>query len=279
MYLNNAWAQPGADEILIQLDKNYYYPQQTGLSKLRARVSWEQLDVASDSGIFLRNPDFIFSWMDNGGVETRDFKIAGDPDKYSEERKLELESQIKNYSELIIPLTLMQKFSSYSRSCYSSKCSELAQWGKKRERLILSTDPDDESATSYFLVIDKKEMKIDKIIFKQPPDPDKQQSAPDKQQSAPDKQQSAPYKVNGTFRYEKLDGKWAIAESKSRFTMGELDSQEKSTGELAYQEKSTYRYKKFEEIWLVHRIDQVLKQGNKIVQSHRFKITDVHNTF
>jgi hypothetical protein len=269
MYLNNAWAQPGADEILIQLDKNYYYPQQTGLSKLRARVSWEQLDVASDSGIFLRNPDFIFSWMDNGGVETRDFKIVGDSDKYSEERKLELESQIKNYGELIIPLTLIQKFSKYSRSCYSSKCSELTQWGKKRERLILNADSDDESVTSYFLVIDKKEMKIDKIIFKQPPAPDKQQSAPDKQQSAPDKQQSAPDKVNGTFRYKKLDGKWAIAESKSRYTIGELD----------YQEKSTYRYKKFDKIWLVHRIDQVLKQGNKIYQFHRFKITDVRKKF
>ena len=152
----------------------------------------------------------------------------------------------------------MQKFSRYSRSCYSSKCSELTQWGKKRERLILSADSDDESVTSYFLVIDKKEMKIDKINLKQ---------------------QSAPYKVNGTFRYEKLDGKWAIAESKSRFTMGELDSQEKSTGELDYQEKSTYRYKKFDEIWLVHRIDQVLKQGNKIVQFHRFKITDVRKIF
>ena len=258
MTLNNAWAQPGADGILTRLDKNYYYPQQTGLSKLRARVIWEQLDVASGSEKFLRNPDFMFSWMDNGGKEIRDFKITGDPDKYSEERKLELESQIKKYSELIIPLTLMQKFSRYSRSCYSSKCSELTKWGKKRERLILSTDPDDESATSYFLVIDKKEMKIDKIELKQ---------------------QSAPYKVNGKFRYKKLDGKWVIAESKSRFTMGELDSQKKSTGELDFQEKSTYRYKKFDEIWLVHRIDQVLKQDNKIVQFHRFRITDVRKTF
>ena len=206
------------------------------------------MDVASDSGIFLRNPDFIFSWMDNGGVETRDFKIVGDSDKYSEERKLELESQIKNYGELIIPLTLMQKFSRYSRSCYSSKCSELTKLGKKKERLILSADSDDESVTSYFLVIDKKDMKIEKIRLKQ---------------------QSAPYKVNCTFRYEKLDGKWVIAQSKSHFTMGELD----------YQEKSTYRYKKFDELWLVHRIDQVLKQGNKIFQFHRFKITDVRKTF
>ena len=204
--------------------------------------------MASGAKKFFRNPDFMFSWVANGGIGIRDFKIASDPDKYSRKRKHELESQIKNYGELIIPLTLMQKFSRYSRSCYSSKCSELTQWGKKRERLILSADSEDESVTSYLLVIDKKEMKIDKINLKQ---------------------QSAPYKVNGTFRYEKLDCKWVIAESKSHFTMGELD----------YQEKSTYRYKKFDEIWLVHRIDQVLKQGNRIVQSHRFKITDVRNTF
>jgi len=248
MHLNNAWAQLGADKIFTQLDKNYYYPQRTGLSKLRARVSWEQLDVASGSEKFLRNPEFMFSWIDNGWIGIRDFKITGDSDKYSLERKLELESQIKKYGELIIPLTLMQKFSRYSRSCYSSKCSELTKWGKKRERLTLRADSDDKSVTSYFLVIDKKEMKIDKIELKQ---------------------QSAPYKVNGTFRYEKLDGKWVITESKSRFTKEELD----------YQEKSTYWYKKFDKIWLVHRIDQVLKQGNKIVQFHRFKITDVRKTF
>ena len=82
MHLNNAWAQPGADKILTRLDKNYYYPQQTGLSKLRARVIWEQLDVASGSEKFLRNPDFMFSWMNNGGKGIRDFKITGDPGKY-----------------------------------------------------------------------------------------------------------------------------------------------------------------------------------------------------
>ena len=246
--LNNVWAQPGADEILTQLDKNYYYPQQTGLSKLRARVRWQQLDVASASGKFLRNPDFIFSWIDNGGIGIRNFKIAGDPDKYSIERKLELKSQIKNYGELIIPLTIMQKFSKYSRSCYSPKCSHLNKWGKERLSLLLNADSDDESITSYFLVMDKKEMKIERIRFKQ---------------------QFAPYEVHGTFRYKKLNGKWVISESKSRFTMGELD----------YQEKSTYRYKKFDEIWLAHRIDQVLKQDNKIFQFHRFKITNVRKTF
>jgi len=252
IYLNNAWAKPEADEteadeiltqlevdeILTQLDKNYYYPQQT-LSELRARVQWQQLDVASGSGKFLRNPDFMFTWKVSGYEEIRDFKIVGDPGKYST-HELELKSQIKNYGELIIPWTLRQKFSKYRGQLTKE------DWG--RESLLLRADSDGESVTSYHVMIDKKQMKIETIRFKQRFDP---------------------HEVSGMFRYEKLDGKWVIAESKSRFTMDELD----------YQEKSTYRYKKFDEIWLVHRIDQVLKQGDKIVQSHRFKITDVRNTF
>ena len=248
IYLNNAWAKPAADEILTQLevdeiltqlDKNYYYPQQTGLSKLRARVSWQQLDVASGSGKFLRNPDFMFTWKVSGYTEIRDFEFVGDPAKYSI-HELELKDQIKNYGELIIPLTLRQKFFKYS--------GQLTKKARGRESLLLSADSDGESITSYHLMINKKKMKIETIRFKQRFDP---------------------HEVSGMFRYEKLDGKWVIAESKSRFTMGELD----------YQEKSTYRYKKFDEIWLVHRIDQVLEQGDRIVQSHRFKITDVRNTF
>ena len=69
--------------------------------------------------------------------------------------------------------------------------------------MLLNADSDDESITSYFLVMDKKEMKIERIRFKQ---------------------QFAPYEVHGTFRYKKLDGKWVISESKSRFKMKELDS-------------------------------------------------------
>ena len=240
IYLNNAWAQPEADKILTQLDKNYYYPQQTGLSKLQVRVRWQQLDVASGSGKFLRHPDFIFTWKLSGYTEFRDFKIVGDPNKYPRELILELKSQIKNYGELIIPLTLRQKFSKYS--------SQLTKEERGRESLLLSANSGIEPVQSYHLVINKKKMKIETIRFKQ---------------------QFAPQNVNGMFRYKKLDNKWVIAESKSHFTMGELD----------FQEKSTYRYKKFDEIWLVHRIDQILKQGNKIVQSHRFKITDVRKTF
>ena len=162
MHLNNTWAQPGPDEILTQLDKNYYYPQQTGLSKLRARVSWQQLDVESDSGKFLRNPDFMFTWMPSGYEEIRDFEFVGDPAKYSI-HELELKSQIKNYGELIIPLTLRQKFSKYS--------GKLTKKARGRRSLLLSADSDGESVTSYHLMINKKEMKIETIRFKQRFDP------------------------------------------------------------------------------------------------------------
>ncbi len=236
----NAWAQSESDEILTQLDQSYYYPQQKGLSKLRARVQWEQLDVASGSGKFLRNPDFIFNWMGDGGKGIRDFKITGDKDQYSIKRKFELKNQIKNYGELIIPFTLRQKFSQYR--------GQLTRKERGRASLLLRADSPNEPVISYHLMINKKEMKIETIRFKQ---------------------RTAPRKVSGRFRYEKLDGKWVITESKSRFTMGEL----------VYQETSTYRYKKFDKVWLVHRIDQVLKQDNRIFQSHRFTIADVRSTF
>ena len=149
IYLNNVWAKPEADEILTQLDKNYYYPQQTGLSKLRARVRWQQLDVASGSGKFLRNPDFMFTWKVSGYTEIRDFKIVSDPAKYSI-HELELKSQIKNYGELIIPLTLRQKFFKYS--------GQLTKKARGRESLLLSADSDGESITSYHLMINKKKI-------------------------------------------------------------------------------------------------------------------------
>ncbi|MZG54750.1 MAG: hypothetical protein F3744_11950 [Nitrospinae bacterium] len=238
--LSSAWALTETEEILTQLDQSYYYPQQRGLSKLQVRVQWEQLDVATGSGKFLRNPDYIFTWRKVGGKGVGDFKIAEDSDHYSIKRKFELKNQIRNYGELIIPFTLKEKFSKYR--------GRLNQRERGRASLLLKAGSPDAAVRSYHLKINKKDMKIESIRFKQ---------------------RSAPYKVSGRFRYDKLDGKWVIVESKSLFTMGELD----------YQETSTYRYKKFGKIWLVYRIDQILKQDSRIFQSHRFTITDVRSTF
>ncbi|MEK9629146.1 MAG: hypothetical protein VW455_08990 [Nitrospinota bacterium] len=239
-FQNHALAESKADEVLDKLDQGYYFPQESGLTKLKARIQWEQLDVASGSGKFLRNPDFIFQWMKNSGAGIRNFKILADKSKYSAKRRFELKNQIENYGEMIIPFTLKQKFSSFR--------SRLGEKARGRLGLLLKPESSDQSVVSYHLLINEADMKIETIRFRQ---------------------RSAPYKVSARFNYEKLDGKWIISESNSRFSMGELD----------YDEKTTYRYKKFGDIWLVHRIDQILKQENTIFQSHRFKISDVRATY
>ena len=238
---SNVWAQSEADEILFKLDQNYYYPQQNnGLATVTARVQWEQLDVASGSGKFLRNPEFEFTWKNDGASGRHDFELVGDKRDYSIKRKFELKNQIKNYGELIIPIKLKQKFAQYRGSIKKMP----GGWA----RLLYQTNSMEKHVQSYNLLANMTDLKVDKIRFNQ---------------------RSAPRKVNGVFRYEKVDGKWAITESRSSFIMGELE----------YKETSTYRYKKFGDIWLVHRIDQVLKQDNRIFQSHRFKIFDVRTTF
>ncbi len=193
--------------------------------------------MASGSGKFLRNPDFKFTWQKVGSSESRKFKLVGNPDQYSIARKIELENQISNYGELIVPLTLRQKFSGYS--------GQLEKVIGDKLRLYYQSNSSAENIEKYSLLVDRKKLKIDKIRFTQ---------------------HTSPRKVNGTFRYEKLGDKWVIAESHSSFKMGGLN----------YREVSLYRYKKIDDIWLVHRIDQTLKQDNQIFQSHRFKILDVH---
>ncbi len=238
---SNVWAQSEADDILSRLDQNYYYPQHNnGLATVSARVQWEQLDVASGSGKFLLNPEFKFTWKNDGANGRYDFELIGDDRNYSIKRKFELKNQIKNYGELIVPLKLKQKFAQYRGS--------IKKMAGGWTRLLYRTDSTEKHVESYNLLVDMSGVKVDKIRFKQ---------------------RSAPRKVNGVFRYEKVGGKWAITESRSSFIMGELE----------YKETSTYHYKKFGNIWLVHKIDQVLKQDNRIFQSHRFKILDVRTTF
>lgn len=232
----NSWAQSEADKVLFLLDQFYYYPQNNKLVKLTARVQWEQLDVASGSGRFLPNPDFEFIWQREGNRESRKFELIGNPDQYSTSRKFELENQIKNYGELIVPLTLRQKFSGYQGEAEKVIGNKL--------RLFYQSDSSADNVESYSLLVDRKNLKIEKIRFTQ---------------------RHSPRKVNGTFRYERLGDKWTIAESHSSFKMGGLN----------YKEISLYRYKKIGDIWLVHRIEQTLKQDNQIFQSHRFKIIDV----
>jgi hypothetical protein len=70
--------------------------------------------------------------------------------------------------------------------------------------------------------------------------------------------------VKGEMSYIKLDGKFAISESRSRFEVSEQK----------YSEVTRYKYKKVDGIWLVHRIDQTLKQEDYVLQTYIFKLSD-----
>ena len=235
---SGVWAQPKPDEILTQLDQSYYYPQNHGLEKLTARIQWEQLDPTS--GKYWRNPDFIFAWDREGGREIRDFKLAKDENLVTMSRDGELEKQIQIYGELIIPLTLKQKFAHYH--------GKLNKVGRSKTRLLYHSDSLKEQIESYSLLVSMKDMFIEEIRFEQNLDP---------------------RKVSGSFRYQKRGDKWVAVESWSSFAIGGLN----------YQETSNYHYKKFDGIWLVHRIDQTVKQDGQIIQSHRFKVLDVATDF
>ena len=76
---SNVWAQSEADKVLSKLDQSYYYPQHNnGLATVTTRVQWEQLDVASGSGKFLRNPEFKFTWKNVGIKGSYEFELIGD---------------------------------------------------------------------------------------------------------------------------------------------------------------------------------------------------------
>jgi hypothetical protein len=233
LIISSAWAQP-FQSILSKLDQNYYYPQVQGLNKLSAQVQWEQLDVASGSGKFLRNPDLIFSWQKSSSDGLGEFRLA---QKQDEERFEKLVQHIGPFREMIIPLTLMRKFSSFKGDVHKTK----------NGKLVVKLSPPNNSSLNYKLLVDSKEAVIKKVRFKQ---------------------SRSPENVEGEMSYLKLDGKYAISESRSTFEIKEQK----------YSEVTRFKYKEVDGVWVVHRIDQTLKQEDYVLQTHVIKLSDFQIT-
>jgi hypothetical protein len=188
--ISSAWGQ-SLDSVLSRLDQNYYYPHNQGLKSLSARVQWEQLDVASGSGKFLRNPDFNFIWKMGAPGGLGRFELAEGQQHLSEDRIQELAQRISPFSEPIIPLTLQQKFSSFAGKVHTTEKNKLVV------RLTqVSSDQD------YKLLVDAKEWVVRKLRFKQ---------------------SRSPQSVEGKFSYLKLEGKPAISETRTRFEVDERE--------------------------------------------------------
>ena len=100
-----------------------------------------------------------------------------------------------------------------------------------------------DSSQNYKLLVDSKNFVIRKVRFQQ---------------------SRSPEIVQGEMSYLKLDGKFAISESRSRFEVKGLK----------YVEATRFRYKKIKGIWWVHRIDRTLKQDDIVLQTHIFKLSN-----
>ncbi len=185
MTTSPVWCQP-FQSVLAELDKNYYYPQNQGVKSFSARVQWEQLDVASGSGKFLRNPDFVFFWnvKSEGGLGR--FRLREGPG--SGDRYQELGQQISPFREAIIPLTLEQKFLDFE--------GQVRSMGENQ--LLVKLNPRAGADLGYQLLIDTKDQVIKKLRYEQ---------------------NNSAKNVEGQFRYLKLDDKLAISESRSRFKL------------------------------------------------------------
>jgi len=188
--ISSAWGQ-SFSSVLSKLDQNYYYPQKQGLKSLSVRVQWEQLDVASGSGKFLRNPDFNFIWKLGAPGGLGRFVLAEGQEHLSGDRVKELTQQISQFSEPIIPLTLQQKFSSFAGKVHKTEKNKLIVGLTQ-----VSSDQD------YKLLVDAKDWVVRKLRFKQ---------------------SRSPQSVEGEFSYLKLEGKPAISETRSRFEVDERE--------------------------------------------------------
>jgi hypothetical protein len=188
MLIASAWGQ-SLNSVLSKLDQNYYYPQSLGLKSFSAKVQWEQLDVASGSGKFLRNPYFNFIWEIGAPDGLGRFELAEGQEHLSEDLVQELTQQIRQFSEPIIPLTLQEKFSSFVGKVHTTE----------RNNIFVGLTQVS-SDQNYKLLVDTKKWVIKKFRFKQ---------------------SRSPKNVEGEFSYLKLGGKYAISETRSRFELDE----------------------------------------------------------
>ncbi|SVC62914.1 uncharacterized protein METZ01_LOCUS315768 [marine metagenome] len=228
-------AQSKVEQLLNKLDENYYYPQKKGLVRISSQLQWEQENIGSKKIFAIKKPDFIFEGEFDGKTFRKRIKSYGIKKNTSEEEVIESIKFLNNYLDAFFPKTLREKFVHYKGIIGFRGASEI--------RLLLKkTEPTDDF-NEYELFIDKKKWRISKIIVRQNQDPKK---------------------VEGKFFYAQKDEKWVVAETLSSF---EINGHE-------FIEKTKYKYRAIESLWLVHEVNQTVKQDGNMILSYRFNLND-----
>ncbi|MGV7220918.1 MAG: hypothetical protein ACQ9MH_05295 [Nitrospinales bacterium] len=226
-----------ANNTILQLDKKYFYPQHNGLKKLSVQIIPIQQDTVYDAERFFQLPGINFHWKKNPSGSERSFSIADVNEGTLVDRGQETLQFVKNFSEMVIPKTLQERFTDYQ--------------GKRKKtlegRIFLSFESlnPNQNILRYDLLIDPKGLKIDKMIIHQ---------------------KSGPRQVKVKLTYNKLKKfeKWQLAASVANF---ELDGK-------PYQEITQYFYNQVEKLSLAKKVEQTLKKDGKIIQSYTFNIVD-----
>ena len=227
------FADSSADRIISSLDKHYYYPQRTGLTRLVAHVEWLRMDVASETRSYLPNPGFHFIWEKDAGGSRRHFKVTKNPGLFSSEQTNHILHILENYKDHLVPRTLKKRLARYRGKIRNPK--------KEAINLSLETQAPDEAIQRYEFLIDSKSWRIQKMQIHQKNDP---------------------REVKGGFKYIRRDGKWLVTESLSTFTLGET----------TFSEKTNFLFKKVAGFWLAHKITQTIKRGDRTELSYIFKV-------
>jgi len=226
-------ANSNADRIISSLDKHYYYPQRTGLTRLVVHVEWLRMDVASETRSYLPNPGFHFIWEKDTGGSRRHFKITGNPGLFSSEQTNHILQILENYKDHLVPRTLRKKLAKYRGKIRDLK--------KETINLSLETRASDEEIQRYEFLIDPKLWRIQKMKIHR---------------------KNEPKEVKGGFKYIRRDEKWLVTESLSTFTLGEA----------TFSEKTNFLFKKVAGFWLAHKITQTVKRGDRTELSYTFKV-------
>jgi hypothetical protein len=222
-------------QILTELDAHYYYPQKHGLQKLSVRMELEQLDVSTHNGKYLKNPPLEFNWENSPAGKRSAFRLVDESAEISSDRRRELLGLLENYKEIVVPDTLNDKMANHTGHIKTAE---------KQKSLIefVASDP---SAVilKYELLVDLGRKNVRKIRLER---------------------KNAPYKIESDLRYTRKSEKWLIAESRTRFRVGEMK----------YQETTEYVYRRAGNFWLVGKMMQTLKTDDRVLQSFIFRFLD-----
>jgi tRNA nucleotidyltransferase (CCA-adding enzyme) len=228
-------AQLEIKNLLNKLDSHYYYPQKKGLTRISAKLTWEQQDTSAKKTFFFKKPDFRFKGQLSDHTFEKKIVSSGRNPNVPDNEKTEYIKILNNYLDAFIPKTLYEQFLNYE--------GQIKRRQKKEIILELTGKTSTENTKQYELFIDVEKWRISKIHIRQNPEPKS---------------------IEGNFFYTLRGGQWVVVETLSKFTVNDK----------TYIEKTEYTYKSLQNFWLVNKIKQTVKQDDHLIRSYRIQLND-----